>query len=90
MRSICAGKLFLPRTRAPKPPESQRILDHRRIVGADPIGVLAHLQLGRALVKAKQRVKARTAYRDFLTLWKDADTNVPIFNRAKAEYVALQ
>ena len=62
----------------------------QRTTGSDPIGALAHLQLGRALVKAKEMVQARNAYRDFLTLWKDADTNVPVFKRAKAEYVRLE
>jgi hypothetical protein len=34
--------------------------------------------------------KSRTAYKDFLTLWKDADPNIPVFNQAKAEYAKLQ
>ena len=71
--------------------EFQRILDHRGIVASDPIGALAHLQLGRALaVPGGDKIKAKTAYRDFLTLWKDADPDIPIYRQAKAEYAKLQ
>ena len=42
--------------------EFQKILDHRGIVGADPIGALAHLQLGRTFVLSGDRVKAKAAY----------------------------
>ena len=70
--------------------EFQKILDHRGIVGADPIGALAHLQLGRTFAVAGDKVKAKLAYEDFLTLWKDADSDVPILVQAKAEYARLQ
>ncbi len=70
--------------------EFQRILDHRGIVLADPTGALAHLELGRALRISGNTGKARTAYRDFLTLWKDADVEIPVFKQAKAEYAALR
>ena len=70
--------------------EFQKILDHRGIVGADPIGVLAHLQLGRTFALAGDNVKAKRAYGDFLTLWKDADSDIPILVQAKAEYARLQ
>ncbi len=70
--------------------EFQKILDHRGIVGADPIGVLAHLQLGRTFALAGDQVKAKLAYEDFLTLWKDADSDIPILVQAKAEYARLQ
>jgi tetratricopeptide (TPR) repeat protein len=70
--------------------EFQKILDHRGIVGADPIGALAHLQLGRTFALAGDTVKAKPAYRDFLTLWKDADSDIPILVQAKAEYGRLQ
>jgi tetratricopeptide (TPR) repeat protein len=69
--------------------EFQKILDHRGIVGADPIGVLAHLQLGRTFALEGDKVKATRAYEDFLTLWKDADSDVPILVQAKAEYARL-
>jgi tetratricopeptide (TPR) repeat protein len=70
--------------------EFQKILDHRSIVLNEPIGVLAHLQLGRAYAMQGDTAKARAAYQDFLTLWKDADLEVPIFKQAKAEYAKLQ
>ena len=69
--------------------EFQKILDHRGIVGADPIGALAHLQLGRAFVLSGDKIKAKAAYQDFLTLWKDADPDIPILRQAKAEYARL-
>jgi tetratricopeptide (TPR) repeat protein len=69
--------------------EFQKILDHRGIVLADPVGALAHLQLGRANVVSGDRIKAKSAYQDFLTLWKDADTDIPILKQAKAEYARL-
>jgi eukaryotic-like serine/threonine-protein kinase len=70
--------------------EFQKILDHRGIVVSDPVSALARLQLGRALVLSGDKAKARAAYQDFLTLWKDADSDIPILKQAKAEYVALQ
>jgi DNA-binding winged helix-turn-helix (wHTH) protein len=70
--------------------EFQKILDHRGIVLNEPIGALAHLQLGRAYALKGDTVKSRAAYQDFLTLWKDADPDVPIFKEAKAEYAKLQ
>jgi tetratricopeptide (TPR) repeat protein len=70
--------------------EFQKILDHRGIVGADPIGTLAHVQLGRALVLSGEKIKAKAAYQDFLTLWKDADPDIPILRQAKAEYAKVQ
>ena len=70
--------------------EFQKILDHRGIVVSDPIGALAHLQLGRAFVLSGDKMRAKTAYQDFLTLWKDADPDIPILKQAKAEYAKLQ
>ena len=69
--------------------EFQKILDHRGIVGADPIGALAHVQLGRAFALSGDTTKAKAAYQDFFTLWKDADRDVPILGQAKAEYAKL-
>ena len=70
--------------------EFQKILDHRYgIVGLDPIGALAHLQLGRVFVLSGDKARARGAYETFLALWKDADPTVPILRRAKAEYAKL-
>ncbi len=70
--------------------EFQKILDHRGIVLNEPIGALAHLQLGRAYAMQGDTAKSRAAYQDFLTLWKDADPNIPILLEAKAEYAKLQ
>jgi len=66
--------------------EFQKILDHQGIVANTPIGVLAHLQIGRAYAMQGDTAKARAAYQDFLTLWKDADPDIPILKEAKAEY----
>jgi hypothetical protein len=70
--------------------EFQKILDHRGIVGADPIGALAHLQLGRTFALSGDKSKAKIVYQDFLTLWKEADADIPILKQAKAEYAALR
>jgi DNA-binding winged helix-turn-helix (wHTH) protein/tetratricopeptide (TPR) repeat protein len=70
--------------------EFRKILDHRGVVINEPIGALAHLQLGRAYAMQGDTAKAKTAYQDFLTLWKDADLDIPILKQAKAEYAKLQ
>jgi eukaryotic-like serine/threonine-protein kinase len=70
--------------------EFQKILDHRGLVNIEPIGALAHLQLGRAYEMQGDTARSRVAYQDFLTLWKDADPDIPIFKQAKAEYAKLQ
>jgi DNA-binding winged helix-turn-helix (wHTH) protein/tetratricopeptide (TPR) repeat protein len=70
--------------------EFQKILDHRGLVLNEPIGVLAHLQLGRAYTLSGDTAKAKAAYQDFLNLWKDADPDIPILKKAKAEYAKLQ
>ena len=70
--------------------EFQKILDHRGIVLNEPIGALARLQLGRAYAMQGDTAKARAAYQDFLTLWKNADSDVPIFQQARAEYAKFR
>jgi serine/threonine protein kinase len=70
--------------------EFQKILDHRGIVVNQPIGALAHLQIGRAYAMQGDTAKAKAAYQDFLTLWKDADPDIPILKQAKAEYARLK
>ena len=70
--------------------EFQKFLDHRGIVLNSPIGALGHLQIARAYAMQGDTAKAKAAYQDFLTLWKDADPDIPIFIAAKAEYVRLQ
>jgi tetratricopeptide (TPR) repeat protein len=69
--------------------EFQKVLDHRGIVLADPIGALAHLQLGRAFALLGDKLKAKAAYEDFLSLWKDADDHIPVLARARSEYANL-
>jgi len=70
--------------------EFQKLLDHRGIVLNFVTGSLAHLQLGRAYAMSGDAEKARTAYKDFFALWKDADPDIPILKQAKAEYANLQ
>jgi tetratricopeptide (TPR) repeat protein len=70
--------------------EFQKILDHAGVVGNEPIGALAHLGLGRAYTLSGDFTKAKTAYQDFLALWKNADPNIPVLKEAKAEYAKLQ
>jgi serine/threonine protein kinase/Flp pilus assembly protein TadD len=70
--------------------EFQKILDHRGIVVNEPIGALAHLGLARAYGLQGDTAKARATYQDFFTLWKDADSDIPILKQAKAEYAKLQ
>ncbi|HWO35012.1 MAG TPA: hypothetical protein VNO32_39980, partial [Candidatus Acidoferrum sp.] len=70
--------------------EFQKILDHRGIVLNEPIGALAHLGLARAYAMQGDTAKAKAAYQDFLTLWKDADLDIPILKQAKAEYAKLK
>jgi len=79
--------------------EFQKILDHSGIVWNCWTGALAHLGLARAnALQAKTshgadaeaaRTRALAAYKDFLTLWKDADPDIPIYKQAKAEYAKL-
>ena len=70
--------------------EFQRILDHPGLVLISPVGAMARLGLGRAYVQQGDRERARAAYADFLTLWKDADPDMPILRQAKAEYANLK
>jgi eukaryotic-like serine/threonine-protein kinase len=70
--------------------EFQEILDHRGLVISDPIGALAHLQLGRAYAMAGDNNKAKSAYEEFLNLWKNADPEIPVLKRARVEYAELQ
>jgi len=70
--------------------EFQKFLDHPGIVQNFPLSALAHLQLGRAYELSGDTPKAKTAYQDFFTLWKNADPDIPILKEAKAEYAKLQ
>ena len=70
--------------------EFRKILDHRWLVMVDWKGALARLGLARAYAMQGDTAKAKTSYQDFLTLWKDADPDIPIFIAAKEEYARLQ
>ena len=70
--------------------EFEKLLDHRGIVLNFVTGALVRLQLGRAYAMSNDSAKAKIAYQDFLTLWKDADPDIPILKQVKAEYAKLQ
>ena len=69
--------------------EFRKLPEHSGLVTNFVTGALAHLELGRAYALAGDRAKAKAAYRDFFTLWKDADAKVPALQQAKAEYAKL-
>ena len=70
--------------------EFQKMLDHPGIAGNFVLAALAHLQLARAQAMMGDQAAARKSYQDFLTLWKDADPDVPILEQAKTEYAKLR
>jgi eukaryotic-like serine/threonine-protein kinase len=70
--------------------EFQKFVDHRGLIANCPLGALAHLQLGRAYAMQGNTAKAKAAYQDFLTLWKDADPDIPVLIEAKSEYAKLK
>jgi hypothetical protein len=70
--------------------EFQKVVDHRGVVLNNVLGALAYLGLGRAYVLEGDTAKAHAAYQEFLTLWKDADPDIPILIAAKTEYAKLQ
>ena len=70
--------------------EFRKIISHRGLVMEDPIDAVARLQLARALVASGDTARARVAYQDFLTLWKQADTDVPLLKQAQAEAAKLR
>lgn len=101
MPAYLRGQAYLAVHRGPEAAaEFQKILDHRGVVLNAPIAALAYLGLGRAYAleasagqgdqAAPFRAKARTAYQDFLTLWKDADPDIPVLKQAHTEYAKLQ
>ncbi len=70
--------------------EFQKIHDHPGIVVNSPIGALAHLGLGRAYALSGDKTKAKSAYQEFLTIWKVADSDIPVLKQAKSEYAKFQ
>jgi eukaryotic-like serine/threonine-protein kinase len=69
--------------------EFQKFIDHRGVVVNFPLGALARLQLARAYAAAGDNVKAKAAYQDFFSLWKDADPDIPILKEAHATAAKL-
>jgi len=86
IRGLAYLELGQPRMAAP---EFQKLLDHPGIVGRDVTSPLVRLQLGRAYKIMGDQVTARKWYEEFLTIWKDADPDIPILKQAKAEYAKL-
>ena len=70
--------------------EFQKILDHYSVVGNQPIGALARLGLARSYTLQGDIPKARAAYSDFLSLWKNADPDVPLLKQATVEFAKLK
>lgn len=69
--------------------EFRWMLDHPSLLLADPAGLPARLQLARALRDAGDQAGAKAAYHDFLNLWKDADTDIPLLRQARSEFARL-
>jgi hypothetical protein len=85
------GEAYLAARQADKAAiEFQKIIDHPGIVVSDPIAAIAHLQLGRAYAISGDKAKARSAYQDFLSVWRDADSGIPVLKQARADYAKLQ
>lgn len=70
--------------------EFQKMLDHPGVALNEPIAALAHLGIARAKALNGDTQQARSAYDDFLGLWRDANPDIPVLTRAKAEYAKLQ
>jgi outer membrane protein assembly factor BamD (BamD/ComL family) len=70
--------------------EFQKIIDHRGVEPASPLYPLAHLGLARAAALNGDTAQARKSYQDFLALWKDADSDLPVLQQAKEEYEKLK
>jgi serine/threonine protein kinase len=70
--------------------EFQKLLDHPGVIGRTVIGALARLQLARAQQMAGDTAAALGSYEAFLTLWRDADPEIPIYRAARAEYARLK
>lgn len=70
--------------------EFQKILDHPYLVLNFPLHALARLQFGRAQAMLAAPSRARRSYLEFFALWKDAEIDLPVLKKAKAEYVRLR
>ncbi|HTS25846.1 MAG TPA: protein kinase [Bryobacteraceae bacterium] len=69
--------------------EYQKIVAHPGVVSYDPVGPLARLQLARALAMTGDHAKAKAAYESFFNLWKEADRDIPVLQKARTEYARL-
>ena len=70
--------------------EFQKLIDNPGLCVGNITGPLARLQLGRAERLMGDNASARKSYEEFLSIWKDADADLPIYRQAKAEYAQLQ
>jgi cytochrome c-type biogenesis protein CcmH/NrfG len=69
--------------------EYQKLIDHRGIMIGDPVSVLARYGLARSYALSGDASNARNQYREFLALWKDADPDLPVLQKARAELTKL-
>ena len=69
--------------------EFQKILDHRGLMMGDPAAARALLEKARSLARGGDQMGARAVYQEFLSLWKDADPDIPVLKRAQVEYARL-
>jgi serine/threonine protein kinase/Tfp pilus assembly protein PilF len=89
--SYVRGQAYLAARRGPEAAaEFEKLLGHRGLLSFCETGVLAHLGMARAHLLMGDTVEAGAAYKDLLTLWKDADPDLPILTEAKKEYAKLQ
>lgn len=70
--------------------ELNKIVVHRGLLMVDPLDAIARLQLARAYTTIGDAAKAKTAYADLLSIWKDADRDLPLVRQARAESASLQ
>ncbi len=85
------GQAFLAARRGPEAAaEFEKILEWEGVVINEPIVALAHLGRARAFALASETEKARSSYNAFFSLWKDADSNIPVLITARAEYAKLK
>ncbi len=86
VRGLAYQQLHKPREAAA---EFQRMLDHPGLLLADPVGPAARLQLARSLHDSGETTRAKAVYSEFLTLWKEADPDIPLLKQAKIEFARL-
>ena len=88
---LIRGQAYLLLRQGPKAAaEFQKFFEFRGLGANSLFASLAHLQIARAYAMQGDTTKATTAYKDFFTLWKDADPDIPVLLAAKAEYARLK